>query len=151
MGLELGRGLFEHLQTMTAAMVRYSFVQLRSSVSQHQQSHSKSRGDEVISIVKAVAEKQHSASLAQLASRMATVMKYAATAGNLDYHLPHPRREASLSLQNIGLPHDQETLPTEEHDLDSQIRLFLQKLGSYVLFEEEDIPLSQKLWATKSF
>jgi hypothetical protein len=60
----------------------YSFLQLGSKTSSRLQSRTDLKGAEVVNMVKKLARKHHSAALAQLASRIGSVMRYGAANGD---------------------------------------------------------------------
>jgi len=64
--------------TVGAEKQTYSFLQVRKSkrLSSQLQSHAASASSEVVTLVKKLAKEHHSAALAQLASRIATVFRY---------------------------------------------------------------------------
>jgi len=62
-----------------AAAQTYSFLQLGSSAAAHSR---KAVGNKVVGVVKRLAARQHSAALAQLASRISAVLRYGSSSGD---------------------------------------------------------------------
>merc|ERR1712242_122439 len=60
----------------------YSFLQVTSLAGLKLQTHSDLVGSEVVTAVKRLAKKQHSAALAQLASRIMTVLRFGSSNGD---------------------------------------------------------------------
>merc|ERR1719322_438442 len=65
-----------------ASSQTYSLLQVTALQGLQMRSHSDLVGSEVVAAVKRLAKKQHSAALAQLASRITTVLRFGSSSGN---------------------------------------------------------------------
>jgi len=111
-----------HETSSGAVSQTYSFLQL--------QTHSDMVGSEVVATVKRLAKQQHSAALAQLASRIATVLRFGASGGD-----PFAKVKGLIQDMIAKLQSEADAEATEKAYCDEQIAKTSAKKGEL----EEDI------------
>mmetsp|Transcript_29933 Transcript_29933/g.69032 ORF Transcript_29933/g.69032 Transcript_29933/m.69032 type:complete len:704 (+) Transcript_29933:89-2200(+) len=141
----------------------YSFVQVktRASLSHRQMSHSAAEGQEIVDMVSKLAQRQHSSALTQLASRIGSIMKYAATIGEdpfakvkglIEEMIERLQKEASAEAEHKAYC-DEETAKTKAKkeeltsDIDSLTAKIDKATATSTKLKEEGAELQKELAA----